>query len=447
MLPVVTSFVSALYRGSNGSARWIAAKRPVVWIPVPCPVRVDGHRAWSAEGLAASPSESRPRHRPVEVTGMAIYSLHVSNVSRAAGSSSVASVSYITSRRMRDERTGVTSYGYGRRERVEATGTMLPSGAPAAYNDPETLFNAVEAAEKRSDARTAKKIMVALPRELTPQDRRRAIEDFVAVNLCAKGYAATWAIHTDPDGRNPHAHIIVANRRIDPNTGQWAAKSRSVFALDGNGQRIPIIDPDTGQQKLGARGRRMWKRVTVSNNPLDSKDFLERLRADWAEQCNLLLPQGTRIDHRSNEARGIEAVPTIHEGYAARAIEQRGGESLRCAINRRIRTLNEQIRAGLAQIRNISEAIRNLLTELRNPQTTTPAPMPGEPAFPPPEAKPAPRPEPQPAKETAARRKDEPAPMKSASDLLNRLDATLNENMAERENTAKKRGRKRRARR
>ena len=28
----------------------------------------------------------------------------------------------------------------------------------------------------------------------------------------------TDAIHTDKDGRNPHAHILVANRRIDPDT-------------------------------------------------------------------------------------------------------------------------------------------------------------------------------------------------------------------------------------
>mgnify|MGYP003024837615 CR=1 FL=1 len=30
------------------------------------------------------------------------------------------------------------------------------------------------------------------------------------------GYAATYAIHTDKAGNNPHAHILVANRRIDP---------------------------------------------------------------------------------------------------------------------------------------------------------------------------------------------------------------------------------------
>lgn len=114
---------------------------------------------------------------------MAIYSLHVSNVSRAAGSSAVASCSYITSRRMRDERTGEAFNGFGRRERVEHVCTMLPEGAPGEYLDPERLFNAVEMAEKRSDARPAKKIMVALPREFDARERFRALEDFISWNI------------------------------------------------------------------------------------------------------------------------------------------------------------------------------------------------------------------------------------------------------------------------
>ena len=126
---------------------------------------------------------------------------------------------------MRDERTGEISYGYGRRERVEHVGTMLPHGAPSEYADPECLFHAIEAVERRMDARPAKKIMVALPREFDEADRIRAVEDFIAVNLAAKGYAATYAIHTDKAGNNPHAHILVANRRIDPKNRQMGCEA------------------------------------------------------------------------------------------------------------------------------------------------------------------------------------------------------------------------------
>lgn len=293
--------------------------------------------------------------------------MHVSNVSRAAGSSAIASCSYITARKMHDERTGLTSYGYGgngRRERVEHVGTLLPTGAPEEWSDPERLFNAVEASEKRVDARPAKKIMVALPREFNATDRIRVVEDFITVNLVVKGYACTYAIHIDKGGRNSHAHILVANRRIDPKTGRWAAKSRSEFAVDTNGQRIPVIDPATGVQKVGARNRKIWKRVTVSNNPLDSKEFLERLRADWAQQCNLMLPKGVKIDHRSLEAQGIDRLPTIHEGYAAREITKRGGHSVLAAINERIHEANRQIATLKAKAAELGSQLERLKKEL-----------------------------------------------------------------------------------
>lgn len=85
--------------------------------------------------------------------------------------------------------------------------------------------------------------------------------------------------------------------------------------------------------------------MDMSNNPLDSTEFLERLRADWAKQCNLMLPEGVRIDHRSLEAQGIERIPTIHEGHASREITKRGGHSILNAINRRIATANRYLTA------------------------------------------------------------------------------------------------------
>lgn len=167
-------------------------------------------------------------------------------------------------------------------------------------------------------------------------------------------YAVTYAIHTDKAGNNPHAHILVANRRIDPKTGKWAAKRRTEYALDQNGERIPVIDPATGEQKTGARNRKVWKCVDVSNNPLDSKEFLERLRADWAKQCNLMLPEGVHIDHRSLETQGIERIPTIHEGHASREITKRGGHSILTAINRRIATANRYLTAIRKQMGDLT---------------------------------------------------------------------------------------------
>lgn len=300
---------------------------------------------------------------------MAIYSMHVSNVSRAAGSSAVACVSYITSRPMTDERTGEHYGGFGRRERVELVGVALPAGADRSWADPAVLSNAMEAAEKRADGRPAKKIMVALPRELPNVQQVRAVETFIGQCLIPRGYAAVWAIHTDKDGRNPHAHIIVANRRLNLH-GKWLAKSRSTFALDEHGQRIPVIDPATGEQKRRANGRLVWKRTTISDNPLDSVEELKYMRAQWADTCNRLLPDGIRIDHRSLEAQGIDRIPTIHEGYAAREIEKRGGVSPLCEENRRIQQTS-RLRAELTALKTRLANLMHQLTHGRHTTTET----------------------------------------------------------------------------
>lgn len=291
---------------------------------------------------------------------MAIYHLSVSNVSRASGSKATATLSYITGKRVHDERRGET-YDYGRKERVLRVGTLLPEGAPAEYADPAVLFNAVELHETGRTARPAKKIVVALPREFTPRQRVQALEEYIRENLNADGYAATYAIHDDGRGNNPHAHILVANRQIDPATGGWARlKQRMEYVLDERGERVPLIDPETGRQKTDKRGRRQWKRTSVSLNPLDRKAKLKALRESWAKTCNARLDETARIDHRSLEDQGSDLEPTIHEGYAARAIERAGGVSERCQTNREIRRSNGLLTAIRTELGRIFDRLGEL---------------------------------------------------------------------------------------
>ena len=269
----------------------------------------------------------------------------------------------------------------------------------------------------------------ALPREFDARERFRALEDFISWNITANGYACTYAIHTDKDGRNPHTHILVANRRIDPKTGRWAAKSRSEFALDANGRRIPVIDPDTGRQKIGARNRKVWKRVNVSNNPLDSKEFLERLRREWADSCNALLPGYAVIDHRSFKARGIERIPTIHEGYASREMEKRGGRGDLCEENRRIQALNRLLDALRAMIGRLSDQAQGILTAVKRRQRPSGAPQ--APSSPEPAERPQERPQ---ARETPPQAPQEPPkPIRTKKALTDRFKTRLDERLAENE--------------
>ena len=279
---------------------------------------------------------------------MAIYHCSVSNVSRAKGSSSCATLAYISGEKVRDERTGEL-YSYNRQERVVSVGTILPESAPAEYADSKVLFNAIEKYETADNARTAKKIQVALPKELGLNEQKNIIENYIKHNITNEGYCATYAIHDGGKTGNYHAHILVANRPINAK-GQWGCKRKMAYALDEAGERIPLLDKD-GQQKTDSHGRKQWKRINVEQNPLDTKEFLKQLRQEWAVEVNKHLEPSQQIDHRSNADRGIDDKPTIHEGYAARAIEAQGGISERCQINREIRAENlhrQEIRAEIA---------------------------------------------------------------------------------------------------
>lgn len=279
---------------------------------------------------------------------MAIYHCSVSNVSRAKGSSSCATLAYISGEKVRDERTGEL-YSYNRQERVVSVGTILPESAPAEYADSKVLFNAIEKHETTDNARTAKKIQVALPKELGLDEQKNIVEDYIRHNITKEGYCATYAIHDGGKTGNYHAHILVANRSVNAK-GQWGCKRKMAYALDEAGERIPLLDKD-GQQKTDSHGRKQWKRINVEQNPLDTKEFLKQLRQEWAVEVNKHLEPSQQIDSRSNADRGIDDKPTIHEGYAARAIEAQGGISERCQVNREIRAENlhrQELRAEIA---------------------------------------------------------------------------------------------------
>ena len=52
---------------------------------------------------------------------------------------------------------------------------------------------------------------------------------------------ADFAIHDPhPPGHNPHAHVLLTMRAMDEH-GKWLPKSRKVYDLDENGERIKPV--------------------------------------------------------------------------------------------------------------------------------------------------------------------------------------------------------------
>ncbi|TGV64653.1 conjugal transfer protein, partial [Mesorhizobium sp. M00.F.Ca.ET.149.01.1.1] len=143
---------------------------------------------------------------------MAIFHLHVKNISRGDGRSIVAAAAYRAGETLPNEAEERESAFGGRRDVVH-TEIRVPAGAPVWMRDRAKLWNAVEAAEKRKDARLAKEIEFALPREVAPAIWRE-LTSTMADAYTRQGYVVDLAIHEDGSNNNPHAHMLLTTRRI-----------------------------------------------------------------------------------------------------------------------------------------------------------------------------------------------------------------------------------------
>ena len=285
---------------------------------------------------------------------MSIYHFSVKIISRGQGKSSVAAAAYRSGTKLIDERQGKT-FDYHKSE-VAYSNIIIPPNAPKEYKNREKLWNAVEKIEKQSNSATAREWEIAIPNELDLEQAISLVENFTQ-SLANEGICADCNIHWK--NGNHHAHILGTTRPLKPD-GTWGEKERKSYALDKQGKKIPIIDPETGQQKIGARGRKMWKRELVASNDWNKREKLLEWRERWANMVNLTLEQAKiaqKVDHRSNITRGITDTPTIHEGYAARAIEKRGNIADRCEINRKIKQEN-------AERQRIEQEIRQKTAEI-----------------------------------------------------------------------------------
>ena len=210
---------------------------------------------------------------------MAIYHFSAKVVSRANGSSAVASAAYRAAERLTDERLG-RDHDFTNKAGVVHSEIMLPAGAPERLADRETLWNAVEAGEVRKDAQLARDVEFAIPREMNEADGIALARDYVAREFVARGMIADLNVHWDKaaDGSpKPHAHVMLSMREVGP---------------DGFGQK-----------------ERDW----------NSKELLQEWRVGWADHVNTRMAElglEARVDHRTLEAQGIPLEPQHKIGAA-----------------------------------------------------------------------------------------------------------------------------------
>ena len=301
---------------------------------------------------------------------MAIYYFNLCHITRRKGLSAVGRAAYMSCSRMRNERTGVL-YNYTRKPGLVWQAVFLPDNAPRAWADRSVLWNAVEAREKTSVSHLAREVVVALPIELAAPAWISLLKEYILEQYVSLGMCADVSIH-NTDGTNPHAHILLTGRPLLPD-GSWAQKVEKVYICTRNDEQKLILSSDyaearnegwkrqyayqVGEEKqymtsaeAALNGYPMKSREARSTNKLHplvaqwrSVEQLIAWRKAWADVVNRYLQaagSSIRIDHRSYKERGIDLIPMIHEGSAARRIEARGGVSRRCEKNRQIRAEN-----------------------------------------------------------------------------------------------------------
>mgnify|MGYP000805774074 FL=1 len=281
---------------------------------------------------------------------MALYHFHVSQVKRSAGQSVVESAAYRAGERLYSERY-VEYSDYTRKGGVVYTEILLPSHAPREYADRQTLWNAVEAAERGKNAQLAYSFDIALQNEFTLEENIALARRFLLDNFVSRGMIADFAVH-QPDKaggiENPHFHVLCPIRPLDPD-GTWGAKQRRVYREDGKFDAVPTTD---------------WGKP----------ETLEAWREAWAELCNEKFEEKglpCRIDHRSYKRQGIEQVPTVHEGVAVRQMEAKGVTTDKGERNRWIRSANEMLRTLRDKIKKLDGWLGEVRTELDKSQTPT----------------------------------------------------------------------------
>ena len=231
---------------------------------------------------------------------VALYRCEVKAISRGQGRSCVAAAAYRAGVKLRDERQQLM-HSYERKKGITHSEIVAPENAPSWVHDRAQLWNRVDAVEKRRDAMTAREILLSLPRELDRDQQVQTVREFVQSEFIPRGIAADFAIH-EPDGLDgksqPHCHILVSDRPIDPKSETGLAAKKDRFLKEPSG--------------------------------------IEALRKNWERCCNTTLERAgisERVDRRSLKAQR-QALLVVATDNSKPAHEREAAEIQAIALDR-----------------------------------------------------------------------------------------------------------------
>ncbi|WP_199098007.1 MobA/MobL family protein [Dyella sp. ASV21] len=249
---------------------------------------------------------------------------HLSTHGRSDGHSAVAGVAYRLGLRLYDERAKKWHDFRQRRlgDHIADALTIVPDGAPEWATDPQMLWNAVEAAEKRKDAQLARDYRIPIPlgvgleeaKQMAIAVARQIVERLhtpVSIGLHRDATKTALGLPKPAAKRGYHAHLYFPTRALEE-IGQ--ADGSSAWGL---GTKFSFL-----------------------TNKRTSAGFVEGLNAAWADLANHFAQVAgltATYDHRSYVRMGLDVEPQRTLGAAVTAMERRGfwtrkGEELRGQI-------------------------------------------------------------------------------------------------------------------
>lgn len=288
---------------------------------------------------------------------MSIFHLSHKVISRGQGQSIVAAAAYRAREKLRDETSGqVKDYTRKAEQPVLFSGIYPPKHAPDWAQDRGALWNAAERAEdehnktRARDAITAQDFNISLMHELTIEQNRRALQDFIREQFTRYGYAVDANIHgpdAGGDQRNIHAHLLVTMRTLGAKgfspvkfqmdrgeTSKWVSHWREAWAK-------------TAARHLERAGHHQAaERMSYSHLTLEA-------------QRKIALEKG---DHEHVAALAREA--SQHLGPTAAKMEREGKASERGNENRATTTRNRRRWERLGELhRELSQVNGEIATE------------------------------------------------------------------------------------
>jgi hypothetical protein len=208
-----------------------------------------------------------------------------------------------------------------------------------AQHDPQVFWKAADQYERKNGT-TYREFEIALPRELTAEQRQGLVGDFVKQEIGNK-YPYQFAIHNPKslDGdEQPHVHLMFSERRLD-------GIDRDP---DQHFKRYNAKHPERG----GAQKDNTGKTAAVR------KEELIALRSRWETMCNEHLEKHghqDRIDMRSYKDQGLELEPTN-----LKISDWKNKEKRETAL--KTRAINKEV---IASKRELEKTIPNLGRELK----------------------------------------------------------------------------------